>query len=108
MPPMAMTRVPAPGPIVGEKKKVLHRKLSLTTFQQKSFDNDTCFSIKARLSDLDKLFDNGLSNEELVTERISLLKELHNFNKTHSLDLAQKAKVRWAIEGDENSKYFHG
>ncbi|GJR61525.1 RNA-directed DNA polymerase, eukaryota [Tanacetum coccineum] len=70
--------------------------------------NDTCFSIKARLSDLDKLFDNGLSNEELVTERISLLKELHNFNKSHSLDLAQKAKVRWAIEGDENSKYFHG
>ncbi|GKB03062.1 RNA-directed DNA polymerase, eukaryota [Tanacetum coccineum] len=70
--------------------------------------NDTCFSIKARLSDLDKLFDNGLSNEELVTERISLLKELHNFNKSHSLDLAQKAKVRWVIEGDENSKYFHG
>ncbi|GJV48770.1 hypothetical protein Tco_1438982 [Tanacetum coccineum] len=62
----------------------------------------------ARVPDLDKLFDNGLSNEELVTERISLLKELHNFNKSHSLDLAQKAKVRWAIEGDENSKYFHG
>ncbi|GJY13346.1 hypothetical protein Tco_0382655 [Tanacetum coccineum] len=40
-----------------------------------------------------KVFDNGLSNEELVTERISLLKELHNFNKSHSLDLAQKAKM---------------
>ena len=23
-------------------------------------------------------------------------------------DLAQKAKVKWAIKGDENSKYFHG
>ncbi|GJX70193.1 RNA-directed DNA polymerase, eukaryota [Tanacetum coccineum] len=81
--------------------------LTVTPYDIKR-SNDTCFSIKARLSDLDKLFDNGLSNEELVTERISLLKELHNFNKSHSLDLAQKAKVRWAIEGDENSKYFHG
>ncbi|GKC10692.1 RNA-directed DNA polymerase, eukaryota [Tanacetum coccineum] len=43
-----------------------------------------------------------------INERTSLLKELHNINKCHSLDMAQKAKVRWSIEGDENSKFFHG
>ncbi|GJT98256.1 hypothetical protein Tco_1093774 [Tanacetum coccineum] len=46
----------------------------------------------ARLSDLDKLFDNGLSNEELVTERISLLKELHNFNKSHFFRVGSESK----------------
>ncbi|GJV05223.1 hypothetical protein Tco_1338792 [Tanacetum coccineum] len=47
-------------------------------------------------------------NEDLVSERSKLLKELYDFNSNASLDMIQKAKIRWAIEGDENSKYFHG
>ncbi|GJV10993.1 hypothetical protein Tco_1352534 [Tanacetum coccineum] len=39
-------------------------------------------SIQSKLSDIDKIIDQG--------------------------GMAQKAKVRWAIEGDENTKYFHG
>nr|GFC12777.1 hypothetical protein [Tanacetum cinerariifolium] len=31
-----------------------------------------------------------------------------NFDSIEFLELSQKVKVRWAIEGDENSKYFHG
>nr|GEW45912.1 RNA-directed DNA polymerase, eukaryota, reverse transcriptase zinc-binding domain protein [Tanacetum cinerariifolium] len=58
--------------------------------------------------DLDKLIDNGMSNDGIINERTSLLKDLLDLNKRHSLDMAQKAKIQWAIEGDENSKYFHG
>nr|GEW90283.1 RNA-directed DNA polymerase, eukaryota [Tanacetum cinerariifolium] len=60
------------------------------------------------LKAIDKLFDKGKSNDVLVNERTSLLKDLHDINAHHSLDMAQKAKIRWSIEGDENSKYFHG
>nr|GEY90879.1 RNA-directed DNA polymerase, eukaryota, reverse transcriptase zinc-binding domain protein [Tanacetum cinerariifolium] len=28
--------------------------------------------------------------------------------KKNSLEAAQKVKIKWAIEGDENSKYYHG
>ncbi|GJV24670.1 RNA-directed DNA polymerase, eukaryota [Tanacetum coccineum] len=65
-------------------------------------------SIQSRISDLDKMFDNGISNEDLVTERTSLLKDLYNINMRQSLDMAQKAKIRWSIKGDENFKFFHG
>ncbi|GJU29755.1 RNA-directed DNA polymerase, eukaryota [Tanacetum coccineum] len=54
------------------------------------------------------IFDQGSCNDDLIHERSNLLKELQDFNKSSSLDMAQKAKIRWAIEGGENSKFFHG
>nr|GEU56116.1 RNA-directed DNA polymerase, eukaryota [Tanacetum cinerariifolium] len=47
------------------------------------------------------------SNEELLLQRAKLLKDLHDLNTTTMIDMAQKAKVRWSIEGDENLKFFH-
>nr|GEX20504.1 RNA-directed DNA polymerase, eukaryota, reverse transcriptase zinc-binding domain protein [Tanacetum cinerariifolium] len=39
------------------------------------------------------------------TEVVNLLQEVE---KKNSLEAAQKEKIKWAIEGDENSKYYHG
>ncbi|GKF14541.1 RNA-directed DNA polymerase, eukaryota, partial [Tanacetum coccineum] len=37
-----------------------------------------------------------------------LLNDLHELNNRNAMEISQKAKIRWSIEGDENSKYFHG
>nr|GEW18106.1 RNA-directed DNA polymerase, eukaryota [Tanacetum cinerariifolium] len=49
----------------------------------------------------------GGSNEEILSNRSLLWKELNDINSIDSLKVAQKSKVRWAIEGDENTKFFH-
>ncbi|GJV46621.1 RNA-directed DNA polymerase, eukaryota, reverse transcriptase zinc-binding domain protein [Tanacetum coccineum] len=43
--------------------------------------------------------------KKLKTNVVRSLQELEKFQ---SLEVAQKAKIKWAIEGDENSKYYHG
>ncbi|GJR32202.1 RNA-directed DNA polymerase, eukaryota [Tanacetum coccineum] len=47
-------------------------------------------------------------NKEVLNKRSSLIKDLNDINSIDALDLSQKAKIHWSIEGDENSKYFHG
>ncbi|GJY10780.1 RNA-directed DNA polymerase, eukaryota [Tanacetum coccineum] len=64
--------------------------------------------IKSKLSDIDKTLDQGGHNDDILIQRSSLLKDLHNLDSIEVAEIAQKAKIRWAIEGDENSRYFHG
>ncbi|GJV52307.1 RNA-directed DNA polymerase, eukaryota [Tanacetum coccineum] len=64
-------------------------------------------TIQAKLSVIDKILYQGGSSEDILNARSTLLKELNNINIVDSLEKAQKAKIRWAIKGDENSKYFH-
>ncbi|GKB72708.1 RNA-directed DNA polymerase, eukaryota, partial [Tanacetum coccineum] len=60
------------------------------------------------LGDIDKALDNGCISDELLVKRMELLNKFHELNQLDSKDAIKKAKVKWAIEGDENSKFFHG
>ncbi|GJW83390.1 RNA-directed DNA polymerase, eukaryota, partial [Tanacetum coccineum] len=57
---------------------------------------------------IDKDLDNGVMSEEMLLNRMELSCKLHELNQSDLKDVAQKAKIKWAIKGDENSKFFHG
>lgn len=56
---------------------------------------------------IDQLIDMGQGHDTSVEDQCHLTKLLLDLQRKESMNLAQKAKVKWAIERDENSKYFH-
>ncbi|GJW71742.1 RNA-directed DNA polymerase, eukaryota [Tanacetum coccineum] len=63
---------------------------------------------KVDLEDVEAIIDNGNGNEEVVNKRAEIVNNLQSIDKLHSLETAQKVKVKWSVEGDENSSFFHG
>nr|GEU70924.1 RNA-directed DNA polymerase, eukaryota [Tanacetum cinerariifolium] len=63
--------------------------------------------LKSKLCDIDKQIDQGSVSDDLLLSRLELLKLIHEMQSANSRDIKQKAKIQWAIKGDENSKYFH-
>ncbi|GJZ90757.1 hypothetical protein Tco_0662684 [Tanacetum coccineum] len=69
--------------------------------------HDPTEAIRSTLVDIDKTIDAGNANSDLLNNRMNVMNSLLDLDKLKSLEVAQKAKIKWSIEGDENSKYFH-
>ncbi|GKA92116.1 putative RNA-directed DNA polymerase, eukaryota, reverse transcriptase zinc-binding domain protein [Tanacetum coccineum] len=63
---------------------------------------------ESRLASIDAKVDQGCANEEDFINRRDSIKILDDIHRMEAKDLAQKAKVKWAIEGEENTSFFHG
>ncbi|GJS68304.1 RNA-directed DNA polymerase, eukaryota [Tanacetum coccineum] len=60
------------------------------------------------LAEIDSSLDKSDMSSETLEERMNIMHKLTALKNIDSLELAQKAKIKWSIEGEENSKYFHG
>nr|GEU34606.1 RNA-directed DNA polymerase, eukaryota [Tanacetum cinerariifolium] len=65
-------------------------------------------SIKNELSDIDKEVDRGVVSDTNLFRHLELQRKLHDINHMEAKDSFQNSKIKWAIEGDENLKFFHG
>ncbi|GJX81606.1 RNA-directed DNA polymerase, eukaryota [Tanacetum coccineum] len=62
----------------------------------------------SELGAIDKDMDRGVFDDDTVFRRFELKHKLLNVSEMESKDNFQKSKVKWAVEGDENSNSLHG
>nr|GEX00272.1 reverse transcriptase domain-containing protein [Tanacetum cinerariifolium] len=77
-----------------------------SSFNERQADVFNSFISNASLIDV-PLIDQGLANETDLSNRRDSIRILGELDKREASVGAQKAKIKWAIEGDENSNFFH-
>nr|GFA70960.1 RNA-directed DNA polymerase, eukaryota, reverse transcriptase zinc-binding domain protein [Tanacetum cinerariifolium] len=92
------------------EKKMLWDYLSLvmSNWEGEEKSHKSKRSLLAKLADCDAIINKGEGENKVVNRRTEVVNLLQEVEKKNYLEAAQKAKVKWAIEGDENSKYYHG
>lgn len=69
---------------------------------------DELMKLKRRLHELNTTVEsNRLSDAEML-ERILGMQRIRELEKLAILDLKQKARIKWTIDGDENTRFFEG
>ncbi|GJU64960.1 RNA-directed DNA polymerase, eukaryota [Tanacetum coccineum] len=107
-----MTRLPVLSGIILDRHLSDHRPILLREVVEwfnasRSESNDRKLKIQMKIQNIDKHIDIGECGEDLLSTRRLLCKELLDIDNVEVKELAQKEKVKWAIEDDENSKFFH-
>ncbi|GJV80216.1 putative RNA-directed DNA polymerase, eukaryota, reverse transcriptase zinc-binding domain protein [Tanacetum coccineum] len=62
----------------------------------------------SELGKIDKDLDRGSITDDQILRRVELKRKLIDINGTEAKDNLQRSKLKWAAEGDENSRFFHG
>nr|GEX16923.1 putative reverse transcriptase domain, ribonuclease H-like domain, aspartic peptidase domain protein [Tanacetum cinerariifolium] len=61
-----------------------------------------------RIIEIDQKLDMNVASDSDREERLNLIQECEELDRMTGLDLAQKVRARWDVEGDENTIFFHG
>ncbi|GJV81698.1 RNA-directed DNA polymerase, eukaryota [Tanacetum coccineum] len=91
-----------------KKLRIMKEKIKVWIRSYQENSNGQLKRLKADLNNIDFVLDKGSGETNDVQCRNDVVCQIQELEKIANMEMAQKAKIRWAVEGDENSKYYHG
>nr|GEY10815.1 nucleotide-binding alpha-beta plait domain-containing protein [Tanacetum cinerariifolium] len=88
------------------KLKHLKNNICVWNKTKGNSNRDAKAQLKLELEVVDLCIDNGNWTVEDIKRKWEIVNKLQDIDKLQALETAQKAKVKWAVEGDENSSFF--
>ena len=90
--------------------KLRYLKNEIKKWRAKDHPKETeeLMKLKHRVYELDITAETTRLSEVELEERRIGVQRIAELEKLAVLDLKQKARIRWTIDGDENTRFFHG
>ncbi|GKC10751.1 RNA-directed DNA polymerase, eukaryota [Tanacetum coccineum] len=91
------------------KKKLQDLKVIIRRWINEKRRLSSCLKsdLTSELGSIDKELERGVIKDDQMLRRLELKRKLLDINEMEAKDNLQKSKLKWVVEGDENSKFFH-